>query len=600
MSSRRLWGRPSAWLVVAGLVSNAPVGAVQVPDMVVWGRVVNALSGRPISGAVVTVAPAVRRPQLTDAQGRFLFRLAAAGIRLSATRPGYFYRLPWDPAAEQTVESALSVPAAHTPVALTIPLWPAAEIWGTIVDQAQRPVVGVTVRADATPWHGGARQQLSTTSDDRGQYRISDVRPGSYVVSARTPLLTSEPARLAAENRPGIDPGLAAMRDRVPVLDLGGWFVQVPPTISSAEPFRDEVAGSLIVSRPIYYSDTTDPSTARVLALRPGQSVGGIEFVLPLEAGHAIQGTVRADGVPRPGFRVLAVLRSSSDVAVSPAVVVASSTSDAQGHFYLAGVASGAYHVVASSRRPVGRAQAVQDFLWAEAEVDVHASDVKGVDLTLMNLPPFHAVVSSVGDARTPLVPTLVSLRMEVDPRGLEAGPGLVRFAPDADGRLDLSQLVPGEYAMQVGPPPGWVVHSLAIDGKPIAGRTILRSSRSASVLRLNLTSEHGSALVTVRPNSDGANGSSHVVVLFPAQRDTWSRAGQDIDRFRLTAVSSAGRAEFSGVLPGDYLTAAIDTDRPGFVWRDRRVLERVAAHATTIHVSAHTQASASVSAIPE
>jgi hypothetical protein len=579
---------------------GARLAAVQAPDMVVWGRVVNALDGAPISSAVVTVAPPVRRPQLTDARGRFLFRLATADIRLSATKPGYFYQLPWDDAVGRTAEPALSVPAAHTAVALTIPLWPAAEISGTIFGQTQMPVVGVTVRADATPWRSGARQQLSATSDDRGQYRISAVRPGSYVVSVRTPVLTSERNRAASESQPGLDPGLAAVRDRIPVLDLGGWFVQVPPTLSSAAPFRNGATGSLVVSRPVYYLDATDPSAARVLALRPGQNAGGIDFVLPREVGYAIQGTVGAEGLPRPGFRVVAVSRRSGDAAASPAVVVASSTSDAQGRFYLAGVASGVYHVVALSPHSVGPARAVQSFLWAEEEVEVLADDVKGVDLSLTAVPPFHAVVSSVGEARTPLAPALVSLRMEADPRGLDAGPGVVRFVPDTDGQSDLSSLVPGEYAMQVAAPSGWVVHSLAIDGRPIAGRTIRRSSRSASVLRLNLTAEHGSALIIVRPDGARTPSSYQVVVLFPAQRDTWSRAGEDVDHFRLTTVSRDGRAEFSGVLPGDYLTAAIDTDRPGFVWRDAHVLERLAADATTIHVSAHAQASASVGAIPE
>ena len=605
MSKRRPSDRRLPHLVVLTLSVAlwASLAAVQAPETVLWGRVVNALSGAPISGAVVTVlgqASAAPRLQLTDAEGRFLFRLASSDYRVAVTKPGYLYEPSWDPAIGEVLVAARVKTVAIPSTPLTISIWPSAEISGSVVDEEHRPVVGVNIRAEPRPrYPGTGRRPLSAMTDDRGHYRLSDVPPGSYTVAARPPAIVAVRTRPDTESRPGLDPELAAMRNRVPVLEFAEWFLQVPPTGQFITPFLGEIGGRLRVVRPIYYSDSTDAAGAQILTVRPGQNLTGINLVLPVELAYTIRGTLRAEGLPRSGFQVLALLGSFQGVESATGVVVASATSDGDGQFLLAGVPKGLYCIVALPPRPTG-AMMLKDVLWAEAVVEVSTDDLPRVDLGLGSLPPFEAVVSRIGESRVALMPQLLGMRMEADPYGLPAGPSLARFSPEPDGRLNLRQLVPGDYAMHLTPPPGWVVHSLMLDGKPVVSRTIRRSSQFPSVLRINLTSEYGSALVSVRRNSTASNNPQGVVVLFPSERGLWNGVVHDTDRFRLVPIDSSGQAEFGALLPGDYLVAAINTDRPGLAWRDRRVLERLAPQAWAIRVSAHTQATALVTAVPE
>jgi hypothetical protein len=605
MIGRQAGDRLASGLIVLVLALGASLAATQGPETIVWGRVVNALNDAPISGAVVTVrgqGPTAPRTQLTDAQGRFLFRLASPTYRISVTRPGYAYGLPWDPAMDDPAGPALLRRASNSADPLTLPMWPLAEMAGTVVDDFGRPVVGIMVRADPVPrYPGRSRRPVVARTDDRGQYRLSDLAPGSYVVGAQLPATIAVPNRRNAESRPGVDAERAALLDRVPVLQLDDWALQVPPASWFTGPFLGGTVDAPMVAPPIYYPNTRDPGAAQELALRPGQVLDGLNMVLTVEPGYRIRGTVRIEGQPRAGLQVAALPAVADAAASRRTVVVASATTDRDGRFLLAGIPPGLYRVVALPPRPVGAiTQRDVPSLWAEAIVDVTTRHVQDVDLNPESLPPFEAVVSTVNDPAVPLMVERVSIAMEGDPEGLRAGPMLMRFAPESDGRVNMGQMAPGDYAMQVTASPGWVVHSLSLDGRLIAGRVIRRSARAASVLRINLTSEHGSAAISVRRSRAGGNDSGSVVVVFPAQRDMWGNAAHDVDRFKLMPVDSTGRAEFAALLPGDYLAAAIDTDRPGLAWRDRRVLERLALDASAVRVAARAQASAVVTPVAE
>src|SRR5579872_661174 len=150
--------------VVRVLLFIAAAQAPQSPSAptgLILGRVVDAASGRPISGAIVTLgglaptaaaAPAapVASPQpraLTSAGGQFVFRnLPKGSFSLTVTRAGlldgaYGRQRPGGLSTDVRLDEGQRVGD------VVIRMWRPAVISGTITDEAGEPVVGASVRA---------------------------------------------------------------------------------------------------------------------------------------------------------------------------------------------------------------------------------------------------------------------------------------------------------------------------------------------------------------------------------------------------------------------------------------------------------------------
>jgi hypothetical protein len=333
--------------------------------------------------------------------------------------------------------------------------------------------------------------------------------------------------------------------------------------------------------------------------LRPGQVQAGINLTLSAEPAYAIRGVLRELGQPKSGYQVAAFLGRLDPGRTGPAVQVASATTDARGRFLLAGISSGTFRLVGFQPRPRVVRELPSELAWAETEVHISTGDVQDLTLDLVNLPAFEGVISVVGESRAPLPLRSVIVTLEPDMGGTPVGPGLIRALPDEDGRLALSHLVPGDYALQLAVPRGWAVQRVSVNGTPLVGRLLHRPAGAAAIFEIDLTSQLGSAVVVVRQSPRNAVESSAVVVLFPESRSLWTTAAQDVDRFRLARVDGSGRAEFGDLLPGDYLVAGIAANHPGVEWRDRQALQRLALEASALRVSAGRQTNASVALSP-
>jgi hypothetical protein len=591
-------------LSVCGVSVVALAAPRQATETIIWGRVIDAVTGAPITGAVVAVrargARAPVRPQVTDAQGRFLFRVTGTSSRISVTREGYVHDLPWDAA----IVEASPPPLIHTPSPIgpvVVRMWPSSEISGAVFDRQGNGIPGITVRADPMPRYPGTGWRLvHATTDDRGEYRIADVRPGSYIVGARLPAPTTVGIlRTAVGAEPSIDSMLAQMRDRVPVLPIGDWLLQVPVTSNSAGPIRSEREGVLMVLPSTYFPAARDPAQAEILTAQPGRSLTGINLVVDAERGYRIEGTVREHGRPKSGLRVAALVRTANENGSRPAVQAALGTTDRLGRFLLVGVPAGVYRVIAFPSRPLVVTDSSREVAWAEVELEVGTDDVRNLELDLASLPALEGRIASVDEPSAPPLPSgTVAIAMEADVGALMAGPGLVRVSPDSTGRFSLN-LVPGEYAVQLSLPVGWAVHSITLDAKPLLGRTLHRRAGAAGPLRIGVTSRLGAAIVSVRPPAGTSGGPHRVVLLFPAERATWPNVLHDTDRFKVMPADAAGRAEFGDLLAGDYLTVALGVDHPAQVWRHRQTLERLAPHATSVRVPAGGQVSVVVDVAP-
>ncbi len=189
------------------------------------GRVVDATTGRPVSGATVQMnggvpsaptplqagqprpapTPPPQPPRfLTDGEGRFAFRhLTRGSFNLTASKPGYAdgaygrFRPNGPSRAIQLLDN-------ERVGEVTLRVFKYAVIAGAVVDEAGEPIVGAQLRAYRRVLQSGRRVLTlsggGATTDDRGMYRFSNLLPGEYVISV--PMVsTSVPAGFTNDGR---------------------------------------------------------------------------------------------------------------------------------------------------------------------------------------------------------------------------------------------------------------------------------------------------------------------------------------------------------------------------------------------------------------
>lgn len=172
------------------LASQAP--APVAGTSAISGAIRNAATGQAIPGAVVSIfgtgvsIPRGNQRQLTDAQGRFVFRdlPAGRGFRVMVTRTGFIdaefgQSEPFGPSGRIDLAEGQWFNRAD------VLMWKPGAIGGRVVDEHGDPAVGVFVRVLAQQTVGGQPRLLAgavATTDDRGDYRIAGLLPSRYLV----------------------------------------------------------------------------------------------------------------------------------------------------------------------------------------------------------------------------------------------------------------------------------------------------------------------------------------------------------------------------------------------------------------------------------
>jgi len=204
---------------------------------------VSSSGGTPIPNASVTLTNNVSRKRyaaVTDSNGAFAFPTVEPFDRYewSAYCKGFAMPLP----ARDTMAdlAPLSVAEGSRLSNVVFKLVPLGVISGRIVDEDGEPVRGVTIQAMQYAFPTGSRRlerKASATTNDRGQYRLLELKPGRYVIMAY--LHTNPPAPpgphtvslIPAEGFPAVYyPGAADANQATPVMvgpaaDLAGYDI---------------------------------------------------------------------------------------------------------------------------------------------------------------------------------------------------------------------------------------------------------------------------------------------------------------------------------------------------------------------------------------
>jgi carboxypeptidase family protein len=617
-----------ASIAVLSAAHRAAEQVVPAGTGLILGRVVDAETGQPVSGVLISLggggapspSPAgIAWRLLTDAQGRFVFRnlpqgaysivatvggngfspsgflVSGAGNQIGAYLNGGYGQLRPGGALE-TIELGEGdrIPDA------VIRLWKGGAIEGTVRDEAGEPLIGMVVSAVRRTSDGRLINGPTTTTDDRGAYRLGTLLPGEYVVvvpqtNVMLPAATVDDlAAIPAGGAPSQNFG-TAMLPRSMV--FGGIPVGSSRVLTTS--LRDvatlppvATGGALHVYQTTFHPASTVATQATAIAIASGQERQGIDVNLQPARASSVVGTLMDGSGPVEQF---AVYLMPVDAGGGESMLeVARTVTDGRGAFTFPLVAAGQYTVLATRRvpllgargapPPVPRTVADQAGAWAMQTITVGARDIS--DLALVLRPP----------------PQL-SGRLEFQSVSGRAAPDLQRFGlllarvpylfrdllgtppatVQANGEFVISGQPPGRYEIRIpGVPPGWALQSITIAGRDVTDALITVEEKDISGIVILFTDQPAELTGTVR-GADGAPDPTASVLLFPSDRTRWPDARR-IRSFRNIRVAKNGAFSLSALIPGDYLVAAV-SDAHTADWPDERLLTRLLGTASPVRI---------------
>ncbi|MBK6426569.1 MAG: carboxypeptidase regulatory-like domain-containing protein [Blastocatellia bacterium] len=309
------------------------------------GRVVGE-GGRPVAGAVVRAA-------VLRSSGGFSGELVA-----NANRDGVFELRDVPPgfsriyviAPPLIVVDGIPDEGARPGDVLTIRMAKGAAITGRVVDENGAPLTGLRVTPELVRGESGVRTSGEYTAysgglvDDRGVYRIYELRAGTYVLSAGRTAETYE--------RP------VFLSDRVPT-----------------------------------YYPSGSRSAASEISVRFGAEVANIDIVFRGDAGFRVGGKVVGAGTTAPGRTSVEIYRAREAESCRTALVTVAAGSVS---FLLDAVEDGDYELMATAfgagDGPVSSER---------VRVKVRGADVSGVTLTLMPMSQITGRVETASESKT-------------------------------------------------------------------------------------------------------------------------------------------------------------------------------------------------------
>jgi uncharacterized protein (DUF2141 family) len=544
------------------------------------GQVVTAdESRRPVRRAVVQLTGGVaeRHIAVTSDDGRFEFRQLPAGrYTLVVSKPAYastYYgaRRPHRPPGTPIV-----LADAEHRTDIVVPLARGAVIAGTVRGAGGQPVPNARVVVLEHRTTNGRRMFVpipssSLTVDDRGEYRLYGLPPGSYVVGAAAPFPQQAAARptSAAEVR---------------------WAQSAsgPTTGAGATPLP--LLQAPVMPVPVYYPGTADPDSAEPIEVGPADERTGIDLILQTVTAAQVDGVVlHPDGRPAANSTVLVVRPGTVIMLDSP---MRSTRADASGRFVAQSLRPGRYTLftTASSatdgpaRGGRGEPGAAAD-LWASEAIEVAGRDIEGLRLVLQ--PGMTLSGRVVFDAASRPPPEPAGVRLNLTARAGDDQPrlGVPYRAVQPDGTFEFRGIAPGAYQLTAtvagGTPQEWMARSAVWQGTDLLEPfEILPGDNRADVV-VTMTDRLTELSGTIF-DARGEPAPDFSVLVFPVDRTFWVYPSR---RIRSTRPGTNGEFRLTGLPPGDYFVAVlVDTD--GLDFGDAGLLDEVSVGSVRVRLA--------------
>lgn len=394
----------------------------------VAGRVVSAAEGTPLRSARVALVEANERKHpnvyvtTTDNDGRFEIKQIAGGrYEFIASKIGYLEQSYQSKGGDDN-GAVLSLTVNQEVADVMFRMVRAGVITGRVVDDTGEPMMGVTVSVLRKPSEEdlesegprGRKLELTTVSggstDDRGEYRIYDLKPGEYYVKA------------AATGERWLSGGTVTMSgtDWAVMHELGSQFA------------------------PIYYPGVLQMDQAQAITLSGGEEAQADIALRKIKTVEVAGRVMDTDGGPARTYVRL------SQLNVSEFGMGLGASTDAGGEFSIKGVPPGSY-VISAGMQEKGK------FFNTRRKIEVGESDVDSVVLALGGGATIHGRMRTASGA--PLPPGRIMVHLESVGDDGPAGFGFSEV--DKDGSFALEGVTDGSYSVMTGPVgEGWFFQS--------------------------------------------------------------------------------------------------------------------------------------------
>src|SRR5215467_7922726 len=515
------------------------------------GVVVKSPSGEPAAGAAVKLTdepPSVGPPghqtqsTTTAADGSFRFDNVEPGeYYVVANAPGY---LPTEYGQRSPTGTGIAFEVRNGQrVSVRLTAWPTSGISGRVLDADGDPLGRVQVVALRFIYSGGKPALTlaqSVMTNDRGEYRMFWLTPGTYRVAAREwdPETWASGVNISPPKRFG-----TADQSTAPIVH------------------GRTLAGGTIVEEtevPIYAPATPDPQLASTIALAAGDNATNVDIQLAgnrVPAHHVRGNVVAADRTRR---RIVTMVPK----VVSPITRIASAVVSGDGTFDIDGIAAGAYILFTQD------GTAAQPVEVGDADVMVTLTDPPTIALN-GHLTFDRGIFAT---AATP-DPSDLQIRMTRDPdlpAAPAGGPGFNR-PPFPNGTINLNSIPPGDYRIDMWP------FAFRREGTITSGRPIPEGFVNAYVKSIRLGNSDvladgmhlwgpTQASLEVVIGLNGAQMEGTVVdnrrepaanITIVAVPDGSNKGRTDL--YRATTSDRRGNFALQGLAPGDYTFYAWD-----------------------------------------
>ena len=483
------------------------------------GRIITS-DGRPLTHAVVRLlgafAPAPDQNTFSDGDGHYVFAgLAAGSYYIAASKSGYmplksydsaWAGLPLMPMLGRGPAVTLDDAQARDDVDVTLARL--GSVSGFVFDELGDPVEKAAIQLLRVRFERGRRRLVPEgtvrNTDDRGRYKIFDLAPGQYLVTASVGR----------------------------IMTFGAEAVDLPGYATT------------------YYPGTLDPGGAQFVAVATSQDLTGIDFSLIGTRTVTVSGTlVDAAGAPTRGGALQ--LRPLVGGFAAPVPMNARTPQD--GRFEFANVPPGSYLIHADRGRQNGSTEGE----FGSLPVTVGSEDVSGLKLQMSAGSDIagHITFDTTDPDHRP-----DASRVEISPIAIDidASPGTPAVADIArDWTFRMRGINGSRRLLAPRLPAGWSLEAVRVNGVDATDRAIPfgRRDQSLSDVEVVLTDRVAVVAGTVT-DADGRPIPNVFVLAFAVDRDRrypWSRFVQH------TTSARDGTFAFSALPGGSYYVTAVD-----------------------------------------
>jgi protocatechuate 3,4-dioxygenase beta subunit len=376
---------------------------------------------------------------------------------------------------------------------------------GQITDQSNEPLSRVMVQLSRYRTMQGKRSLMPVSmgqTDDRGHFRLFEIAPGSYYLSAS----------YASFGFP----------------DGGGAF---PPT---------------------YYPGALSPQEASKIQVAPAAEITGINMALTEAASFTISGKVmRGDGKPATGARLMSMRHPPEGFGM----MFGGSGVDADGSFKLSNMLPGKYRLTTSTTRD-GKQES------GSVIVEVGSEDLQNVFIVLGNGAEVSGKIVVEGQSTQPIEPRQIRVMLVPD-AGPMMGGFFGGGPQETKDDLTFTQTVAeGSMRFNVNLPTGnFYVKSIRMEGRDVTDQAVeFKNNDRFHGVEVVISSQGGQLSGVVRKEEGGEVLRGATVVVFPSDPERQSKS-----RFVKTVqTDQQGSYDAKGLVPGEYLVCALLSHEAG------------------------------------